>query len=86
MIEKGEKPDVVILDPPRKGSDENTLAAILKAKPDRIVYVSCNPATLARDLKFLCGGEYYVKKVCGVDMFPQTMHVETVVLMSRKDK
>ncbi len=85
LIEKGEKPDVVILDPPRKGSDENTLAAILKVKPDRIVYVSCNPATLARDLKFLCDGGYHIKKVCGVDMFPQTVHVETVVLMSKTE-
>ena len=86
LIENGEKPDIVILDPPRKGSDEKTLSAIIKAKPKRIVYVSCNPATLARDLRFLEDNGYRTKIVCGVDMFSQTMHVETVVLMSRVEQ
>ncbi len=80
LIEKGSTPDVVILDPPRKGSDEKTLSAIMKAKPKRIVYVSCNPATLARDLQFLSKG-YGVSKVSGVDMFPNTNHVETIALL-----
>lgn len=84
LIEKGEKPDVVILDPPRKGSDEKTLSAVVTAKPERIVYVSCNPATLARDVKFLSENGYGLTSACGFDMFPNTVHVETVVLMSRK--
>lgn len=86
LIESGEKPDVVIMDPPRKGSDEATLGAIVSARPKRIVYVSCNPATLARDAKILCGHGYRVQKATAVDMFPQTTHVETVVLMSRVSK
>lgn len=84
LIEKGETPDVVILDPPRAGSDERTLSAIVKAKPERIVYVSCDSATLARDARFLADRGYYVSKSCGVDMFPHTTHVETVVLMSKQ--
>ena len=84
LIEKGERPSVVILDPPRKGSDEETLGAILLAKPRKIVYVSCNPATLARDLKFLCAKDYCIEKVVGVDMFPQTSHVECCVLLCRE--
>lgn len=86
LIEDGERPDVVILDPPRKGSDEVTLAAIVKAMPDRIVYVSCNPATLARDLRVLADNGYGPEKICGVDMFPQTVHVETVVLLHKHTK
>jgi len=83
LIKNGVNPDVVILDPPRKGSDEKTLTAIMTAEPKRIVYVSCNPATLARDLKFLEENGYKVDKVCGVDMFANTSHVETVVLLSQ---
>ncbi len=86
LIRRGECPDTVILDPPRKGSDEKTLDAILAATPERIVYVSCNPATLARDVKFLTQGGYTLACVSGFDMFPQTKHVETVCLLSRKDK
>ncbi|MBQ0026744.1 MAG: 23S rRNA (uracil(1939)-C(5))-methyltransferase RlmD, partial [Lachnospiraceae bacterium] len=81
-----EKPDVVVVDPPRKGCDEVCLDTILKMKPDRIVYVSCDSATLARDLKILCDGGYELKKVQPVDMFPHTVHVETVALLSRKEK
>ncbi len=84
LIEDGEKPDVVILDPPRKGSDEKTLSAIVKAKPERIVYISCNPATLARDLRFLEDNGYKTKSVCGVDMFSQTMHCEVVCALQRQ--
>lgn len=83
LIKHGERPGVVILDPPRKGSDGKTLAAVLAAEPERIVYVSCNPATLARDAKILCGGGYRITKAAGCDMFPDTCHVESVVLMSR---
>lgn len=83
LIADGEKPDIVILDPPRKGSDEATLSAIAEASPKRIVYVSCNPATLARDAKFLQKLGYAIEKTTAVDMFPQTTHVETVVLLSQ---
>lgn len=75
--------DVVIMDPPRKGSDETFLSILLKTTPKRIVYVSCDPATLARDLKQL-SQKYEVISVIPVDMFPHTFHVETVVLLSRK--
>ena len=85
LIDNGETPDIVILDPPRKGSDEKTLSAIVKASPKRIVYVSCNPATLARDLRFLEDNGYQTKSVCGVDMFSQTMHIESVALIVKRD-
>ena len=78
-------PDVVILDPPRKGSDETTLGAILSMSPKKIVYISCNPSTLARDLKILTNGGYSLKKIQPVDMFPHTSHVETVVQLSHKN-
>lgn len=83
LISEGMKPDIVILDPPRKGSDEKTLAAIVNAQPKRIVYVSCNASTLARDAKFLAESGYVPSAVTGVDMFPHTHHVETVCLMSK---
>ena len=70
--------DVIVVDPPRKGCDEMLLKTILKMQPKRVVYVSCDSATLARDLRFLCDNGYELKKVCGVDQFPQTVHVETV--------
>lgn len=84
LIRNGETPNMVILDPPRKGSDEKTLSAIVQAKPERIVYVSCNPATLARDAKFLCDNGYEVKKTTAVDMFPHTTHVECCVMLCRE--
>ena len=77
-------PDVIVVDPPRKGCDGICLQTMLRMQPDRIVYVSCDPATLARDLKILCQGGYALKRVCPVDQFPQTTHVETVVLLSHK--
>ena len=76
--------DVIVVDPPRKGCDEMLLKTILKMQPKRVVYVSCDSATLARDLRFLCDNGSELKKVCGVDQFPQTVHVETVVLLSHK--
>lgn len=79
-------PDVIVVDPPRKGCDEVCLQTILKMKPERVVYVSCDPATLARDLKMLCEGGYELKRGRVCDQFCQGVHVETVVLMSRKDK
>lgn len=77
--------DVIVVDPPRKGCDQLLLDTIIKIKPKRIVYVSCNPATLARDLKYLVDKEYEVIKVQPVDMFPQTVHVETIVALYKKD-
>ena len=80
----GERVDVIVVDPPRKGCDETLLSTIIKMQPDRVVYVSCDSATLARDLKYLCERGYELKKVCPVDMFPNTVSVETVVLLSHK--
>ena len=76
-------PDVIVVDPPRKGCDEMCIQTMLKMAPDRIVYVSCDSATLARDLRILCDGGYELKRVRPVDMFPQTVHVETVCLLSK---
>lgn len=78
--------DVIVMDPPRKGMDEKALEVVARTSPSRIVYVSCDSATLARDLKYLCDRGYEIRKIRPVDMFSQTVHVETVVLMSRKDK
>ena len=75
--------DVIVVDPPRKGCDEILLQTILKMQPERVVYVSCDSATLARDLRYLCDHGYELKKVCGVDQFPQTVHVETVCKLQR---
>lgn len=75
--------DVIVVDPPRKGCDAACLETMLRMKPDRIVYVSCDSATLARDLRILCDGGYEVKKVRGCDQFGQGVHVETVVLLSQ---
>jgi 23S rRNA (uracil1939-C5)-methyltransferase len=72
-------PDVIVVDPPRKGCDEKCLDTMLKMSPSRIVYVSCDSATLARDLRILCDGGYELKKVRPCDMFPWSGHVETVV-------
>ena len=72
-----------MVDPPRKGCDAACLETMLKMRPERIVYVSCDSATLARDLKVLCGGGYEIKRVRAVDMFPMTVHVETCVLLSK---
>ncbi len=83
QAEKALHPEVIVVDPPRKGCDERCLATMLKMQPDRIVYVSCDSATLARDLRILCDGGYTLKKVRPVDQFAHTGHVETVVLMSK---
>ncbi|WCN37449.1 23S rRNA (uracil(1939)-C(5))-methyltransferase RlmD [Aneurinibacillus uraniidurans] len=79
--EEGNRADVMVVDPPRKGCDEALLQTILDMKPDRVVYVSCNPSTLARDLRFLEGGGYKTVEVQPVDMFPHTVHVESVALL-----
>lgn len=80
---EGISADVIVVDPPRKGCDELLLQTILKMQPERVVYVSCDSATLARDLRILCDGGYEVRKVCPVDMFPHTVHVETVCCLHR---
>lgn len=77
-------PDVIVVDPPRKGCDEKCLETIVKMKPERVVYVSCDSATLARDLKYLCERGYEVREVQPVDQFCHTGHVETVCLLSKK--
>lgn len=84
MADKGEKADVVIMDPPRTGSDEAFLSSVVKLGPTKVVYVSCGPDTLARDLKYLVKHGYEVKKCTPFDMFPFTEHVETVCLLSKK--
>lgn len=81
MADEGEKADVVFMDPPRSGSSKKFIDSLLKLSPDRIVYISCNPETLARDLRFITRGGYKVKEITPVDMFPHTNHVETVVLL-----
>lgn len=82
---EGIQADVIVVDPPRKGCDEKCLETILKMQPRRVVYISCDSATLARDLRVLCDGGYELKKVRGCDMFPMTGHVETVVLIQKKN-
>lgn len=85
--DEDEKPDVVFMDPPRAGSDTKFLDSLIKMSPKTVVYVSCNPETLARDLNYLSkNSDYKVRKIQPVDMFPHTAHVECVVLMSRVDK
>ena len=81
---EGVRADVIVVDPPRKGCDETLLSTMVKMQPERIVYVSCDSATLARDLRYLCDNGYELKRVCPADMFPQTVHVETVVLLSQQ--
>ena len=77
------QPDVVIVDPPRKGCSKDTLNAVIQMNPERIVYVSCDPATLARDCKYLDENNYHLQKIQPVDMFPGTVHVECVVLLQK---
>lgn len=80
------KADVIVMDPPRKGMDEEALKVVVNTAPERIVYVSCDSATLARDLKYLCENGYELKRWRACDMFGQSVHVETVVLITRKEK
>ena len=85
MAEAGEKVDVVMMDPPRAGSTEEFLDAVVNLAPSRVVYVSCNPETLARDLSYVTKFGYKVQKIQPVDMFPHTQHVECVTLLSHQD-
>ena len=84
LYRQGVTADVVVVDPPRKGCDEKLLDTIVNMAPEKVVYVSCDSATLARDLKYLNEYGYVVRKVQPVDMFPMGVHVETVCLLSRK--
>jgi len=85
LVQTGIEPDVVVVDPPRQGIEKRALQAIADMVPERIVYISCDPATMARDLNFLLQRGYQAKRVQPVDMFPQTAHVECVIGMQRKD-
>lgn len=85
LAAEGLHPDVVMLDPPRKGCDEATLSAVVRMAPRRVVYVSCNPATAARDAAWLEQNGYHAEKVQPVDLFPRTRHVETVCALSKLD-
>ena len=86
MAERGAGMDVVFMDPPRAGSAEAFLQSVARLAPKKIVYISCNPETMARDLKYLTKKKYEVSKICPVDMFPFTEHVECIVSMVRKEK
>jgi len=84
LRENGCCPDIIVIDPPRKGCSTETLEIIADAKPSKIVMISCNPSTAARDAKWLCENGYTLNKVCGVDMFPRTGHVECVAQFELK--
>ncbi len=86
MAEKGERADVVIMDPPRAGSTEQFIDAVESIQPSRVVYISCNPVTLQRDLKYFVKKGYQVKEAWPVDMFPWTGHCEVVCLLQRSEK
>ncbi len=83
LADRGLKPDVVVVDPPRKGMQEEAIQAVAKMSPKRIVYVSCDPSTLARDILRFNAHDYALQDVCVYDLFPRTKHVETVVLLTR---
>lgn len=85
MASRGIRPEAIVTDPPRKGMDESAIRTLSGMGAERIVYVSCNPATLSRDILRFNDCGYELKKVTAVDMFPRTSHVETVILLSRKD-
>ena len=84
LLKKGLKPDVIYLDPPRKGCDKKLLETVVSAKPEKIVYISCKPSTLARDLEYLTEKGYKLKKLQPVDLFPRTAHVECCVFLSKE--
>ena len=83
LANENKKIDLVIMDPPRSGSDEKFLSSLVKLSPEKVVYISCNPETQERDLRYLVKKGYKVREIQPVDMFPQTNHVETVVLITR---
>lgn len=83
LAAEGEKFDVIFMDPPRSGSSRKFIDSLATADPERVVYISCNPETLARDLQYMIKKGYKVKKICPVDMFPHTNHIECAVLLCR---
>ena len=83
LAENGERFDVVFMDPPRSGSSKKFIESLAVASPERVVYISCNPETLARDLQMITKKGYKVRKICPVDMFPHTNHIECVVLLTK---
>ena len=84
VADENEKPEVVFMDPPRAGSDERFLSSLIKMSPEKVVYISCNPETMARDLKYLCeNSNYKIRKIQPVDMFPHTAHIETVAMITK---
>ena len=86
MAADGQRPDAVFMDPPREGSDEKFLRSLLRVSPVRVVYISCNPETMQRDLSILVKGGYKVRHIQPVDMFPHTDHIETVVLLTKSEE
>ena len=84
LVDEGTKPDVIVVDPPRKGVSADVIEAMVTMNPERIVYVSCDPATLARDIKLLEERGYRAVHAEAVDLFPRCAHVETIVQLSRK--
>ena len=84
LAAEGTRPDVIVVDPPRKGLSADVIDAVEEMSPDRVVYVSCDPATLARDVKLFGEKGYRLQSAEAVDLFPRCSHVESVVLMSRK--
>lgn len=78
--------DVIVVDPPRKGCEESLLKTILEMQPEKVVYVSCDSATLARDLRVLCDGGYELEKVCPLDQFGQTIHIESIALLQKSNR
>ncbi|MBQ3603910.1 MAG: 23S rRNA (uracil(1939)-C(5))-methyltransferase RlmD [Clostridia bacterium] len=86
MAAEGEKADVVFMDPPRSGSDKRFLSSVVTLSPEKIVYISCNPETLERDLRYLTNNGYEVKKIRPVDMFPFTLHTECIVKLIKKEQ
>lgn len=84
-VNEGYSPDVVVIDPPRSGCDDKLLKTIIQTKPKRVVYVSCNPSTLAKDCAQLFKQGFKLRKIQPVDMFPHTSHVECVVLLELKE-
>ena len=86
LFQRGERPDVVVVDPPRKGCDAELIQTIQRMAPERVVYISCDPATLARDLKIFSQSGYQPMELTPVDMFPRTHHIECAVLLKKKDQ
>ena len=86
LLKKGLRPDIIFLDPPRKGCDTALLDTVAKSGSEKVIYISCKPSTLARDLLYLTRNGYSIEKIQPVDLFPRTPHVETIVLLSNKNQ